>query len=110
MAQPDTAEIICCPYNLSGDKRSVAAVAEVRIMSNSMGEMTKRQKMYLMAAAKESSDQNPNASSLAIRSASILAIKDLSPKLEVSKIFWEFLQVLTVIFGNASLSIASEGV
>ena len=63
-----------------------------------------------MAAAEESSDQNPNASSLAIRSASILAIKDLSPKLEVSKIFRELLQVLTVIFGNVSLSIVSEGV
>jgi len=63
-----------------------------------------------MAMAKESSDQNSNASSLAIRSASILVIKDLSPKLEVSKIFWELLQVLTVIFGNVSLSIVSEGV
>ena len=98
------------PCNLSGDKRSVAAVAEVRSMSNSMCKMTKRQKMYLMAAAEESSDRNSNASSLAIRSASILAIKYLSPKFEVSKIFRELLQVLTVIFGNASLSIVSEGV
>jgi hypothetical protein len=63
-----------------------------------------------MAAAEESSDQKSTASSLAIRSASILAIKDLSPKLEVSKIFRELLQVLTVIFGNVSLSIVSEGV
>ena len=65
---------------------------------------------YLMAAAEESSDQKSNASSLAIRSVSVLAIKDISPKLEVSKIFRELLQVLTVIFGNVSLSIVSEGV
>ena len=109
MAQSGTAAIIGCPCYLSGDERSAAAVAEVRSMSNSMCKMTKRQKMCLMAAAEESSDQKSNASSLAIRSASILAIKDLSPKLEVSKIFRELLQVLTVIFGNVSLSIVSDG-
>ena len=98
------------PRQFNEDKRS--AVAEVRSMANSMckNDEASEDVRYRMAAAEESSDQNSNASSLAIRSASILAIKDLSPKLEVSKIFWEFLQVLTVISGNVSLSIVSEGV
>ena len=88
----------CDPFPRTAQKEKRQAVEQLELRSKWTYERTARR------------PYPTNASSLAIRYASILAIKDLSPKLEVSKILRELLQVLTVIFGNVSLSIVSEGV